>query len=1233
MPPAMCHPHRNDASLQRRSSKPRALKTSRSASLEARRSHGIEGASRAGAFSPEDAGIIGGKGEICLEQRPKRAAPISARVLSLDRKFVLASLSRSCHSCSVAQIANTDNGASNGSLARNSRAKGQSPRQYSKDSTNASFSTFEEKDPPSYAQMIANYSESVYIKTSPGVLSDDLSASIGNVTRRSPFSTLSTIASTDSTVHRDGKTQNSITRTSAIAVLDEGDMEIGKKPKEQQAAQNTEALIAQRTNKKTSDDGGTSSNPTEAPRTYAKMIADYSNTMDFCCVPNPAEKSYICKCVSRQTPCENLSPYPLDKRSNCRTKTTVSQSGNASHPMNQSNATMEVDTSKQDWLKKVENVIKDLRNVTVKRETRLAKTAPRTKDANPPEPEDTRIPWFDRVVKANKRRTNETETSRKISPSSNNPSADPKKHSDAWKHDSLQKYKPDINATNRSFSERLNRRSRSTSSKKDSSQTSSTTQEPRVELRMAPSNKESIVSVNVDNVSRRALDLRNPDAKELSVIVHSKRNENSRTNVDHESGLSSKSQEAAKFSKQEISGHGSLRVSISEDFVPVKRLEFSINGEPVSEVRSITARTEKLEVVSSLDKFEVRVPFTRAQASNQRAKNLTNLASNADSVLNIQISAKFQQSRAEGNVDLRGETRTVSNPKSAEASNVVNRVYRASDRIDGNRFGAQVGNDIRETVVRESPIFAKHEPEHRLEARNRAETTASESNWSSTPDNVKVVEHVDGSPKGTATVKQMSGSSTSIGSGNATNPSDQRTPSNMIPWWSSEDSFKRIKRKGNIKQAVAIMSEKKLAENPKEAQPLVKVTPPRSKDAFKLAAVAGKQPHSSKLATPSEAKSGPTSGKKFPKQGETIDTSTSDKVSSPKPMEKWRWFQPIANNPSVAEVEETRRNESSRDVKITKGDSKDYDNSISKEKQSDFISPSNAVNEHKQHPSKNISKSSANTGTTATAKDERKPTHDIKSNASNASKTRAVSDTDRASFPHLSQSPKGTNDGEGKTASQTRSEDTKSVKPAERSSNRSRSIKIDAAQREDPSTAGKPSIPKGAKQRLEETNARKESDDRKHYNANADASVTSAEYHKDATGKIVKNESASEALSEPISPRGKKKQQDIRVESNARNKRQSLTAKVRAEERDLISGRIEKEQRERASKKTRPADDAAKPRMKAIIESMRPIEKKKDGTLIDYGVKLPSRKGLNAGGKVSPDRSRVTIEINEECEV
>ncbi|KAL0104327.1 hypothetical protein PUN28_017213 [Cardiocondyla obscurior] len=288
--------------------------------------------------------------------------------------------------------------------------------------------------------------------------------------------------------------------------------------------------------------------------------------------------------------------------------------------------------------------------------------------------------------------------------------------------------------------------------------------QPQVKLRMVPSEKESVVSINVNE--NEPLDSPSSISKHLSVVVQSDRKQEQ---------LSDAQQSASAFGRAVKSApprndFGPMHISISENSAPVKQIEFSINGKPVSELRSITARTERLDVVSSADKVEIRVPFAKGNANANKTRELSKgVVPNVGQILNVQISASFRnESTRSSSVETSAKaTRHDSTPKPSSISKAP---YLSS-------FPGEL-ND-KKNVNQASLIRGGNNVEaERLNA------------------------------------KKVNTESSEASKYDKNEPSD-RVPSKIIPWWSSSDSFNKIRKKGDDKSLVPPLNQNDRRESSK----------------------------------------------------------------------------------------------------------------------------------------------------------------------------------------------------------------------------------------------------------------------------------------------------------------------------------------------------------------------------------------------------------------------------------
>lgn len=316
----------------------------------------------------------------------------------------------------------------------------------------------------------------------------------------------------------------------------------------------------------------------------------------------------------------------------------------------------------------------------------------------------------------------------------------------------------------------------------------SASKQPQVELHMVPSAKESVVSINVDSAR-----LSNLTSEELSVVVRSnqKASDPQPAGEDFRWNAATIRQGGASSSaSRRVGDFGPMRISISEESAPIKQIEFSINGKPVSELKSIVARTERLDVVTSSDKIEIRLPFAKDDARGFRAvddaRGKTDIG--VEQVLNVQISASFQNEPVKGSAE-RARNVTTSTPSASQAP--ATRSLKSRPAKDAS------------AVVDDAPSRADVEPDDTMREReipSRRTRDQREAAWKLPIDtpatDVSSAKRANDAETGGLSADKINVQySEANRHGDKSEPSDPRVQSNMIPWWSSSDGFNKIKKK------------------------------------------------------------------------------------------------------------------------------------------------------------------------------------------------------------------------------------------------------------------------------------------------------------------------------------------------------------------------------------------------------------------------------------------------------
>ncbi|XP_072743854.1 uncharacterized protein [Anoplolepis gracilipes] len=572
-----------------------------------------------------------------------------------------------------------------------------------------SFVASIEKYPRSYAEMIADYSEALYKASTVGVRNDSLY--FDNTIRKSPFSTFSTPSSTKKIVNLteyngvpiEGQENYSSLPADAIESFGRCIQHDNINTVECHDFQHHDRRIAKTINKVTNQDCIIPNDLKNDDHSYAKLIADYSKSMHNISLSSISNGGLV---LNKNVLARNsLQSFVTPRKANStNTQETLRKTSLtvATIPLKKNVKEQLIVPKKHNWLKEIESVTNDLKSVIKKGTARAVNISnDKLKENDTPQFADTfdnsqnKVHRLTKLIEAHKQKEKDTIVK--------------KLDCQFDKTERLEKRNKDFALQKHNYSQ-LSDKGSTTSPTKGSTHVSdggisSVLKQPQVKLRMVPSEKESVVSINVDSVSTGLQDSLNPASKQLSVVVQSDRKEDLQS-TENQWNVSTLRRDAK--SAPQRNGFGPMRISISEDSAPIKQIEFSINGKPVSELKSITARTERLDVVSSIDKIEIRIPFAKDDANASSKIRETELSRETDSstgqILNVQISANFQN-ESMSNVD-----------------------------------------KSRETMRKKNPLTDKKNI--------RSPTNKSENE-----------------------------------------SSDPRVPSKMIPWWSSSDSFNKIKKK------------------------------------------------------------------------------------------------------------------------------------------------------------------------------------------------------------------------------------------------------------------------------------------------------------------------------------------------------------------------------------------------------------------------------------------------------
>ncbi|KZC03932.1 hypothetical protein WN55_00112 [Dufourea novaeangliae] len=653
-----------------------------------------------------------------------------------------------------------------------------------------------DSEPRSYAQMIASYSETIYSRSGFGAAKDSMSSTMINGIHRSPFSTASMVSI--KSLHAIGPSilspdTNLHSETSPI---------YSNYPNADRKFIDTV--------------GGDNDEPERTVSSYATMIEKYSNST----YPNNDSRGWRNGLVPIRhvsTKLDSVSMMSVGTESVRGKPDEVVESDKKNISNGLTEARREETLKKREnrqvgWMAKVEDIIKDLKRITAKKDDTGVTSHEKWMLLSVNE----RAHWLDRVVNAHKKRIKDRKlpTGGTVAEhvDTNESIVSPKTTIQSEQKGDRLQTEMSGNKPSNPMAEYIRRGPTGSSSQRGATSTNNSSQspttaattstkEPQIELRMTPSHNESVVAINVDEVTTRTTGA----AKDrLSVVISSRKN-----NV----GNMDRANQDAR------SDFGSMQISISEDTVPVKQIEFSINGKPVSELKSIVARADKLDVVSSMDQVEIRIP-SRDRVANQQTQNVARVMSHPSAVLNLHINAKFNEPRIQRPRDtgLKPESnpptpRTTPpptqppvppkpqhlfSPTSLETNGLksldtsVSSTAEKSESVVGNEqgkvlFASGVSSPVesKELIVAETNLTKeKINSDVRHSISSAVDHTRENSSQEPTTN--------------TRTVKQD-------------DSMENREPSNMIPWWSSENPFRKIKKKENIPEKASTFENKTIA--------------------------------------------------------------------------------------------------------------------------------------------------------------------------------------------------------------------------------------------------------------------------------------------------------------------------------------------------------------------------------------------------------------------------------------
>ncbi|KYN07394.1 hypothetical protein ALC62_01596 [Cyphomyrmex costatus] len=626
--------------------------------------------------------------------------------------------------------------------------------------------------PQSYAEMIADYSESLYKESTVGAQKD--SFYFNNTIRKSPFSTFSVPPRVKKIMNVAEYSELSIERPKSDFPPPIKSFNLYNQCNDINAIecydfQHHNTCTAEAMNKSSNRSYVITNDLKSDDQSYAKLVADCSKSMHNIPIINVSNDDLVPKRnVSIRNSFESV--ITTTKRTNDMQEISRKMTPTISTMSFEKNIKEKVINLKEnDWLKEMENVISDLKNVTDRKAARV------------------NVPKMKEKLKSDNQKAKDT-TIRKLNCQSN-------------KIDRMEKRKKILELQKQNYSHSSGKISKwqdlphfdnateGLAVKKNSTLASTSgnidvLKQPQVKLRMVPSEKESVVSINVDQASFGSLDPLNSTSKHLSVVVQSNQKED--THLMDNQWNAPTLRRTTKNSALQSSAFGPMHISISEDSAPVKQIEFSINGKPVSELKSITARTEKLDVVSSADKIEIRIPFVKNDSNvlnKTKEDELLKGIKPKGQILNVQISANFQDE----------STKDSSNEKPAKTIRYQydkDTIPMPQPPISKTPY---LSNNF--SKVREETLSTNNIQQSECSKRMDIKFDNTERNINKYKTGTSLIKEMNNVKVENFSMKQTNTTGFPEASKNNENESsDTRVPSKMIPWWSSSDSFNKIRK-------------------------------------------------------------------------------------------------------------------------------------------------------------------------------------------------------------------------------------------------------------------------------------------------------------------------------------------------------------------------------------------------------------------------------------------------------
>lgn len=660
-----------------------------------------------------------------------------------------------------------------------------------------------EKHPRSYAEMIADYSESLYKKSAVAARNDGLN----NATRRSPFGTFSASPPAKKTANVAEYSELTAERNDFSPSVKSSDrygnaveyyafQRRGAAEVINKSIDHSCCVVA---NDLGSDD-----------RSYAKLIADCSESV------NNITSALNDGPVPTRNVRSSLESITTSGKDSTHTKLREITPAVSTMPLGENMKEWAINLKENDWLREMENVMKDLRSAT---ERKVAGIAPETKESDIPQDaagdSPVGINGFTEL-RSSEQRESDTAIKRLGCRSNKIDRMESKKDFELQR----QNYSHSSDKTSdppRHFGSAAASPAARESSTHVSASGLGASKQPQVKLRMVPSERESVVSIDVDRAPVGLLDPPNSTPKHLSVVVQSDRKEDPRVADDQWNAPALR--RTAKSASQRP-----MRISISEDSAPVKQIEFSINGKPVSELKSITARAERLDVVSSVDKIEIRIPFAGDDTGGKpedraREGDLSKgTNSNVGQILNVQISANFQDESATGSSAER-PTRNQYGEDRIPKSPLISKIPYSPNNFPKTREGALHSGNVQgyESSKRADVKFndEKNTGKHKISDDFQVQREAKR-NSSTGETGISLTGEMNNVEVGRLSMRKANTSGfPEANKRNKDESPDDRVPSKIIPWWSSSDSFNKIRKKNDDrKPLVPPSNDRKTLSNP-----------------------------------------------------------------------------------------------------------------------------------------------------------------------------------------------------------------------------------------------------------------------------------------------------------------------------------------------------------------------------------------------------------------------------------